>query len=188
MGCGDITRGSEADCDDLPIGGTRARVVVYNFDEVESMPVDSEGRITAINLVDGAFGYEFTGFRNDVKKTDEVVIPDTGITKFKANLGWVIYERTQEQKNNVENLARGRFIVAAENKGKDADSIEIVGAGVGLQMIAGVIRDAHANGGFFVLNFSTPDEEGELEPKLPQTLGTDYEDALAILAATLPTS
>ena len=188
MGCGSITQGSAADCEDLPIGGTRARAIVYNFDEVESLPVDSEGRITAINLVDGAFGYEFTGFRNDVKKTDEVIKPDTGISKFKHNVGWVIYERTQEQKNNVEKLARGRFIVAVENKGKDADSIEIVGAGVGVEIVAGVIRNAHENGGFFVLSFSTPDDQGELEPKLPQTLGTNYEAALAILAATLPAS
>lgn len=189
MACDQIEIGSSADCDNLPVNGTRARAVAFNFDQVEDYTEDANGVITAITLVAGATGYEFTGFRNDVKKSEEVIKPDIGIPKFKHNVGWVIYERTQLQKNNVEALARGRFVVIVENKGKDADAFEVVGKGVGVEIVAGPIRNAHENGGFFVMSFATPDDLGELEPKLPQTLlVADYAGTLAYIAGLLPTS
>lgn len=189
MSCGIITIGSEADCDNLPVAGTRARAIAFNYDDVESYTVDSDGVITAITLVSGATGHEFVGFRNDVKKSEEVLKPDTGVAQFKHNCGWVIYERTQVQKNNVEALARGRFVVIIENKGKDDTVFEVVGKAVGVEIVAGPIRNAHENGGFFVMSFSTPDDLGEFETKLPQTLfDTDYATTLAYVNSLLPTS
>jgi hypothetical protein len=193
MACGSITRGSQADCDNIPEGGTRARLLVANYDDILTWTEDADGNITDFTLAPGAFLYEFLGFRNDVKKSEEVIKPDVGIPKFKHNIGWVIYERTQLQKNNVENIARGRFIAFAENKGKDADVIEVVGKGVGLEIVAGPIRNAHENGGFFVLSLSTPDDQGELESRLPQTLqiagsGSIYENNLAFLDGLLAAS
>jgi len=78
-----------------------------------------------------------------------------------------------------------------ENKGKSADSIEVIGKEVGLEIVAGVIRNAHENGGFFVISLSTPDDQGELEGKLPQTLlvaGESYADNLTYLEGLLPAS
>lgn len=186
MSCGTITIGSEADCDNIPNAGTRARLVAFNYDEVEEYTEDEDGVITAIKLKEGTTGYSFTGFRNDVKKSEEVVKPDVGIPKFKHNVGWVIYERTQAQKNNVEALSRGRFVAIVENKGKDNDAFEIVGKGVGVEIVAGPIRNAHENGGFFVLSLATPDDLGELENKLPQSLfTTDYATTLAYVDSLL---
>lgn len=189
MACGTITRGSVIDdCDDIPPGGTRARLLLANFDEVVSYTEDVNGQITAITLADGATLHEFTGFRNDVKSSQEVLKPEIGIPKFKHNVGFVIYENTQIQKNNIENLVRGRVVAIVENNGKDVNSFEVVGVGVGLTIVAGVIRDAHANGGFFVLSLATPDDEDVLEPQLPQTLfiTPDYAAALAYLETLLP--
>jgi hypothetical protein len=194
MACGTIDRGSQAgECDDIAPGGTRARLLLANYDDILGFETDTDGNITEINLADDAYLYEFLGFRNDVKKSEEVLKPDIGITKFKHNVGWVIYENTQLQKNNVENIARGRFVAIVENKGKGADSIEVVGKGVGLEIVAGPIRNAHENGGFFVISLSTPDDQGELESSLPQTLkvegsGNVYENNLAYLADLLPAS
>lgn len=191
--CGSIDRGSQVNCDDIAPGGTRARLLLANYDDVESMPTDGDGNIIEIILADGAFFYEFLGFRNDVKKSEEVIKPDVGIPKFKHNIGFVVYENTQVQKNNVENIARGRFIAVVENKGKDATAIEVVGKGVGLEIVAGPIRNAHENGGFFVISLSTPDDQGELEGQLPQTLvvagsGDVYQNNLAYLADLLDAS
>jgi hypothetical protein len=193
MACGSITRGSEADCDNIPEGGTRARLLLANYDDVIDMDEDSDGNITSIEMADGAFMYEFLGFRNDVKKSEEVIKPEIGIPKFKHNVGFVVYENTQVQKNNVENIARGRFIAVVENKGKDANVFEVVGKGVGVAIVAGPIRNAHENGGFFVINLATPDDEGDLESRLPQTLlaagsGDPYENNLNYLEGLLPSS
>lgn len=193
MACGSIDRGSQADCDNIPEGGTRARLLLANYDDVEGYTEDADGNITDIELAPGAFLYEFLGFRNDVKKSEEVIKPDVGIPKFKHNIGFVVYENTQLQKNNVENLARGRFVAIAENKGKDANVFEVVGKGVGVEIVAGPIRNAHENGGFFVISLSTPDDQGELESRLPQTLlvdgsGDAYQANLAFLDSLLPAS
>lgn len=183
MACGTIDRGSTIEeCDDIPVGGTRARLLLANIDDIEGYTEDANGIVTAIDLAVGAFIYVFTGFRNDVKKSEEVIKPDIGIPKFKHNTGFVVYENTQIQKNNVENIVRGRFVAIIENRGKDANSFEVVGKGVGVEIVAGPIRNAHENGGFFVISLSTPDDQGELENKLPQTLlVTDYAATLAYL-------
>jgi len=188
MGCGSITRGSVIEeCADIPPGGTRARLLLANLDEVESYTEDVDGQITAITMIDDATFYEFTGFRNDVKKSEEVIKPEIGIPKFKHNVGWVIYENTQVQKNNIENIVRGRFVAVVENKGKDENSFEVVGKDVGLEIVAGPIRNAHENGGFFVIALSTPDDQGELEGELPKTLiVTDYAGTLTYLEGLLP--
>lgn len=182
--CGRITMGSEIDCDNIPRGGTRNRAIAFNFDDVEAPTLDSEGKITTFNVADGAVGYIFMGFRNDVKKSDEVINPGVGLNQFKHLGGWVIYERTQEQKNNIEKLAKGRFVLILENKGRDADAVEVIGLDVGVEIVAGAIRNAHENGGFFIMNFATP--EGEYESKLPRTLGTSYSNAQTLLDALAP--
>lgn len=185
MACDKITIGGNNNCP-LPRGGTRPRAIAFNFDEVLDHTEDSEGRILSIVLAPGATGHVFTGFRNDAKKSDEVVDPGVGPFQFKHNCGWIIYERTQEQKNNAEALAKGRFVVIIENKGKDDDAVEVLGIGVGVRLVAGVIRDAHANGGFFVLSFATPTEDHEFEGKLPQSLGTGYANAQTIIDSLIP--
>lgn len=186
MSCDTITLGNEADCDNLPSGGTVARAIVINHADLDPdapFTEDADGNITAINLLAGKYAHLFTGFRNDVKKTDEVVNPGVGLNQFKHGAGWVIYSRLQVQKNNVEKLARGKFVVILENKGKDADALEVIGKKVGVEIVPGVIRNAHENGGFFMLNFATID--GEFEPKLPQTLGATYAAGNAIVDALL---
>lgn len=191
--CGSITRGSQADCLNIPDGGTRARLILMNYDEVAAYTEDADNTITDIDLTVGAFAYEFLGFRNDVKKSEEVIKPETGVSKFKHNVGFVVYENTQLQKNNVENIARGRFVAVVENKGKTENVFEVVGKGVGMEIVAGPIRNAHENGGFFVISLSTPDDIGELENSLPQTLqivgsGSTYENTLAFLESLIPAS
>lgn len=183
MSCGTIALGSDVACDAQSKGGTVATTLtLFNYDEIDGY-TEASSKVTAIDLATDARGWQFTGFRNDVKKSEEVVNPGVGLNQFKHNFGFVIYERTQAQKDNIEKLCKGRFVAIIENKGKDADAFEVVGKSVGLEVVVGPIRNAHENGGFFILNFSTP--EGEFEPKLPQTLGTAYANAETVLAALL---
>ena len=181
MSCGTITRGSQiAECDDLPEGGTRARLILINYADVDRY-LEEDGKIIDIILFAGKFGYEFTGFRNDVKKSEEAIKRETSKTRFVHAVGFVVYEVEQVQKTNVENIAKGRFVAIVENRGKDDDSIEVLGRDCGLEIVAGQIRNAHENGGLFVLNLTTPDNGVEYERRLPQTLGTSYTDGLEII-------
>jgi len=184
MGCGNITRGSSADCESLPAGGTRARLILINTDDLATsngFTENGDGKITDINVTSGRSGFEFTGFRNDMKVIDGVVQPAVGLNQFTHQTSWVIYERTQAQKNNIERLARGRFYVIAELKGgpDDPDAVVLMGRSVGLECVPGDIMNAHENGGMFVMTLKTP--EGEYEAKLPQTVGTSYSNAQTII-------
>lgn len=183
MSCSSIHRGSQPDCDDLPEGGTRARLILINFRDVDSIE-ESGGVITSINLLEGKQGYEFLGFRSDVKKIDEV-IKTVLKSRFRHGLGFVIYERDQPQKTNIKRIAKGRFLAVIENNGKDENSIEVLGKNVGLQIVGGVVRNAHENGGFFTISLSTPENGIEFEKKLPQNIGYSYNEGLVIIDGLL---
>jgi len=193
ISCGSIDRGSSADCDNLPIGGTEARLILFNTADISGYTEDADGNITNIIMIGAATGYEFIGFRNDMKATQEAITPDIGPTRFKHGVGLNIYELTQLQKNNIEKLARGNVVAIVENRGKDANAHEVFGKGVGMQIVPGVLRNAHENGGLYVLSLATPDGEGLTEPKLPQTLafagsGTQYENNLDFITGLIPAS
>lgn len=183
MSCGRIDRGSSADCDNLPEEGTRARLILINHKDVQNIEEDN-GVITSIELYPDRQGYEFLGFRSDVKKSDDVVRTKLK-NRFKHNVGFVIYERDQLQKNNIKSIAKGRFLAIVENRGKDENSIEVLGKNVGLRIVGGVLRDAYEDGGMFIINLSTPDNGVEFEKKLPQNLGDTYEEALTIIELLL---
>lgn len=193
MACDSIDRGSSADCDNLPVGGTEARLILMNNSDILEIAEDVDGNITGITLNPGATAFEFLGFRNDMKGTQEVLTPDVGPSRFKHGVGLNIYELTQLQKNNIEKIARGNLVAILENRGKDENAHEVFGKGVGLQIVPGVIRNAHENGGLYVLSLATPDGEGLTEPKLPQTLaiagsGSQYELNLNFIDTLLPAS
>ena len=182
MSCGTITRGSVIDdCEDLGPAGTRDRLILINYDDVDQIYTSDEGRIISIELVPGTVGYVFDGFRNDVKKSEEVIKREKSKSRFTHGVGFVIYDVTQVQKNNIRRLARGRVVAITEILGKDDDSIEVVGKECGMQIVDGQIRNAHEASGAFVINLRTPDNGVEFERKLPQSLGVDYDDALSII-------
>jgi hypothetical protein len=130
----------------------------------------------------------FKGFKQDVKPSQEIIAPSNGQNQFKHAVGFLIYDITQTQKNNIQRLARGRVYAIIESKGKTTSAFEVFGLGSGLEIVPGVARDTYANGGGYIIQLATPD--GEFEPLLPQTLfSTDYATTLALVEeyAGLPT-
>jgi len=191
MSCGVITMGHAADCDNLPAQGTRARAIVFNYDDIESY-TEAGGKITAITLKAGKFGYEFSGLPNAtgfLESQDSGRSAVTGLNRFKHKHTLIIFERTQAQKDNIKQLGNGRFVVALFLRGTDADSIVLAGKDVGVQLTAGEIQNAYSNDGFFVLNMATPEGDTENETALMQSIWiTDYPTTVAMLEALLPTS
>ena len=189
MACGEIDLGSEVDCTNLPAAGTRARAIVFNYDDIASY-TEVGGVITAITLNAGKYGYEFTGLGNSFKGSNDFArSANTGVGRYKHKASLVIYERTQEQKDSVKNIGNGRFVVAWFLNGSDSSSIILLGRQVGIELQAGTIWDYFANDGFFVLNFGTPEGEIENETALPQNIWiTSYAATETMLEALLPAS
>ena len=184
MSCHTITIGSGPDCDNLPIPGTEARLILINWDEVERIYTNDEGKIISIDLSGDAVAYEFLGFGQDVKKNEGVVQTDLK-NRFTHSVDFVVYELTQEQKNNLRKMAKGRFMAIVELKGKEDYSIELLGIDVGLKMLGAQIKNVHENGGLYTITLSTPENGVEFERKLPQVVGTSYENGLDIIEGLL---
>jgi hypothetical protein len=183
MACGLISKDQDASCPQPP-GGTEPFFYVANSADVDSFGDDGASGFNTLTMKAGKFLYKYNGFRNDMKHKDEVVDPGVGSNQFLHDLGLVIYSRTQEDKDQVESLCKGNFIFIFANKGKDTSAIEVAGVTQGLEVVPGTIRDAHANGGFFVMEFKTPKDSGE--PKLPQTFSLGaYQDSIDYLEALL---
>lgn len=187
--CGSITDGDSVDCENLPAGGTRAKAIVFNYDEVDEIVKDVNGVVTDIQLVPGAFGYLYEGLANAFQKSEDFARSQTtGLGRYKHKHSIIIYKRTQAIKEQVKKFGNGRFIVALFNRGEDDDAIELAGEDVGVQLSAGEIRNAYANDSFFVLNMATPEGEVENESAPMRSIGPTYADGLAMLEALLPAS
>lgn len=190
MSCGNITTGSRPDCNNPLKTGTQPRLFLMNYDDLLSVTTSTStpNLLTALTFATNTVSYLFEGYKQDVKPTQEVIAPSNGQNQFKHNLNFLVYEISQLQKNNLQRLAKGRFIAIVENKGKDANAFEVYGLNSGLELVPGVVRDPLANGGGYLISLATM--ENEFEPLLPQTLfSTDYATTKALVEeyAGLPT-
>lgn len=188
-GCGTIQIGSSPNCLVPLKSGTEPRLYLFNFDDIVSVTEGTTPNLlTAITLKANTVGYVFEGYKQDVKPIQEVIAPSNGANQLKHSLGFIVYEITQLQKNNLQKVVKGGFVAICENKGRNADSFEVYGLNAGLEIVPGQARDTYANGGGYIIQLATP--ENEFEPLLPQTLFiTDYATTKALLDgyAALPT-
>lgn len=184
MACGEISAGVTYDCENPLQGGVNARIWVINFDQLSSVTEDvtTDNLLTAITLTGSDTAYKFEGFRNSVTGVQELVVPDSGQPLFKHQTGLTMFDISQAVKNQVQQLAKGRFIVIVENNGKNANSFEIYGLNQGLVLTSGQVKSSAENNGAYTLVLAS--DENANEAKLPQTLfDTDYATTLALVVA-----
>jgi len=187
MGCGSIGRSEVNNCATPIVGGIggSSRLVIYNYDEVSFTESGTTPNLfTAITLASGASGYQFQGYKLSLKPSVDMVAGPSGQGLFKHSANFVVFSNTQLTKNNIQNLAQGRYVVLYENNGKNTESFELMGVNVGVEMKAQKIRDLQVEGAAYTLLLSTPD--AELETKLPQTfLSSTYSATLTAVNTTL---
>src|SRR6187551_3731943 len=114
MSCTNISRGSIIEDCELPQEGTRARLILLNFSDVVRIYTNDDGKIVQIQMIPGTTPYVFTGFRNDVRKSEESLKTSGNKKRFIHRCGFLIYEVDQLQKLNIKDIAKGRFIAIVE--------------------------------------------------------------------------
>lgn len=185
MICGLITSGSQVDCTNINLGGTKSTAYFINYDDIDFQNcVITNGRITTLTLFSGKNAYAFSGSPTHVKVSQDTINNGRNLN-FKHTVGITIFERTQAQKLNIASLVRGTFVVIVHLKGDDDDSIVVAGYNCGLVNVPSTVMDAYANGGNYVFTFSTNDQDGEFERMPVASLGTDYDDALSIIESLI---
>lgn len=184
-GCGEITLGSAYNCDDPLQGSTKPRVIIFNKDDIAGYTIGATpGLITAITLKSGKSGYAFEGFKNSNTPSSEKLSSASGQPLFKHIVDFFIYENSQIQKNNIEKLAAGKFVIIIQNAKENADAFEVFGIGNGVELADGVVNNKNENNGAYHLIMNTAENQGEA--KLPQTFFiTSYAASLAAIEALL---
>lgn len=175
MPCGEISASISYDCQNPLQGGNNPSLYLFNYDDVVGVVADgtTDNLITDITRATGKAAYKFEGYRNSLTPSQESLLPDTGQMLFKHQVNFFVFSISQIVKNQIQQLALGRFIAIVENNGKNADSFEVYGLGNGMELTAQELRNSNANNGAYNLILATAD--GEFEPKLPLTLfDTDY--------------
>jgi len=179
MSCHLLDRGSSFDCE-VPTAGTEARLILINYDDVLKIYWSDDKVITSIVLKVVKVAYEFFGFNQDVKKSEGVVKTNLK-NRFTHSVDFVVYEVTQQQKNNLRKMAKGRFMAIVELSGKTDYSLELLGREVGLKMSSGQIKSAHESSGVYTISLATPDNGIEFERGLPQVIGSSYNNGIEII-------
>jgi hypothetical protein len=190
MGCGDLTRGSQYDCETPLYGGVRERVGVINKNDIASYTVSSStpNLITAITLKTGKVCHLFEGFRNSVLPSLEMVESPSGQALWKHINNFFVYENTQLWKNQLQKLGNGKYVTIYQNSSEDANAFEVQGIGNGLYLQPGAVNNKNENNGAY--NLILASKEGQEEAKPPQTyLSTDFAGTLTAFEAlcALPT-
>lgn len=174
MDCGYIKRGSSYNCSRPLQGGAEPNVHLINKKHVLGWTEGSTPNvITELIFEDGATSFSFEGFGRSVSPVQEVIALGSGQNLTKHQVGLFIFERSQEQKNNIQDLILGSFVAIVEGTQKDEDTFEVYGLNNGLVLQPGVINNLNENNGAYTIILATPANQGEA--KLPQTFfDTDY--------------
>jgi hypothetical protein len=165
-----ITIGSEVDCD-LPAGGALARIVLFDRYNLVSL-TEVNGVITNIQLLPGTYGYEFLGYPNTASYATDY--QRTGVEGFIHRCNFLIPDRTQPQKENINAICQTRVCVIVFN---NDGTIELGGKESGMEVLPGNIHDANNYDGFYYINLSSPDGESE-EQAMKYILNQDVVDEI----------
>jgi hypothetical protein len=180
MGCGDLTRGSQYNCETPLYGGVRERLGVINKNDIASYAVSTAtpNLVTGITLKTGKVCNLFEGFRNSVLPSLEMVESPSGQALWKHIVNFFVYENTQLWKNQLQKLGNGKYVTIYQNSSEDDHAFEIQGLGNGLYLQPGAVNNKNENNGAYNLILASKEQQEEAKP--PQTfLSTDFAGTLA---------
>ena len=171
--CSEISAGVLNDCDNPPVGGADDRLIIYNFDDIESYTynVTDPRIIESIVMKADKVGYVFEGKQqsNEPKQT---------LVKKKYNSSWdhevtfKIFSGTPIAKAQVEKMKDGKFIALIQNNYQGVagnGAFELYGKATGLYLEA---SDRNIADTELLVAFNMVLKSSELykEPLLPNTV------------------
>lgn len=192
MACEGIKLGSIYDCDNPLVAGVNQRLILMNQDDweaaIKTYDVTLPSLLTDVVLPQGKQGYAFEGIRTSLKP-QSAYIPGTTSVGYDHQLDFIVFDISQEQKDNLEEMGLKKVVGVVQNinaVGNGNSVFEVFGGGVGLELITNVrINDDQETSGGFAISIKTSDNGGK-EPKLPTSWwDTDFNTTKAKVDALL---
>lgn len=182
-----LTKSITDDCDNPIVSGVDAKMWVFPLSvwKAAAFTYDAtdSNLITDIVPASGETGAYITGaFQSIEASVSEAVSPYA--TNFVHQIIARILANSVEVKQELEKLAKGKFVIVVQNNHKGVDdkvAFEVYGHVSGLRSSEGgrEVNNTDTLGGY---TFTLATEEGTVEPRLPMSvLNTDYATTLALL-------
>ena len=173
-----LFQGSQFCCATPPIGGVADRMILVNWDNIESVVYSVDGVITDLMFKDNTKAFSFVGTMGSTNPS-VTYTPSTYIAQYDHQIQFLAFETNQAAKDNYETLAQKPVVAIIEKaKGKTQagdDAFEVFGIGVGMYMSALEYLPNNAeNGGVYNITIKSSDNKAK-EPKLPTSFfDTNY--------------
>lgn len=181
MACeGLITADILYDCDNSPVGGLEADVLLFNVADIDTAAITVDAAngdiVTNFQLLSGKTGFLLQGVKQINSASSELVKKEFSSDKHKHVFNGVVLNVSAANKLQINSMSEGaKYIAIIDRKWKGAANAEaflILGLESGLELQT-AIWNSNENDG--VLQFSLESTENFEEPKLPNTLlETDY--------------
>lgn len=178
--CTGISLGSLYDCEDPLQPGIIQRLIVFNKADIATITFDvtTTSLITDIVLESTKQGYEFTGTKQSINAS-YTLVPATVSVGYDHLVDLHIWDVTQENKDNLENMAVSAGLVAVVENINDVSLgnsvFEVYGLGRGMELFSLVRTPADVEtSGAFVAQLKTSDTVGK-EVRMPTSwFDTDF--------------
>jgi len=189
--CGGITIGADYDCLTPLVPGVKQRLILFNLEDIDTVAYSATpptSLIELITLVTTKQAFAFEGIKRSLNP-QYAFIPQTVSVGYDHQVDFLVFDVSQEQKDNLEAMALGKLVAVVENNNSpgNANSVfEVYGLGVGMEIITmtRIPGDLETTGAFS-LSLKTSDNEGK-EPKMPQSwFDTDYATTKAAVETLL---
>lgn len=191
MNCAKISASVAVNCDNPIQGGTKDVLYLFNFDDILDATLTRNGSnsqiIEDILLGSGITGYSFEGI-NSSTLPKNTFVKGRFLGAFDHEVNFKIWDLTPAIKEELEKMAKGRFVAIVENNYKGTAgnaAFEIYGLDSGLVLEA-MERDpanADTQGAYDVTLKSS---EQSREPHLPATFfNTSYANSKALVEALI---
>jgi len=179
--CEGITINAEYDCVNPPIAGVEERLVLMNFKDIDSFAVQGANPsiIEGFTLKAGTQAFSFQGIRNSLVPEQHYAPGRFSANSYEHMVNFLIWDFTQEQKDNIEAMAIEKQVALVQNADK---TFEVYGIRNGLEMITNDrLPGDQDTGGAYNIVLKTSENEAN-EPKLPRTFfKTDFAATLALV-------
>lgn len=169
LAAGDMITGFTVDPANPVQGGVGAdsRLVLVLKADLATYVRSGLDLVTSLTLAANKTGRVFEGIRQSLKPLWERVAAESGQSVFRHEVEYVYFDYAQVSKNNQLRISQGRYVAFIENAKQDANTLEIYGLDVGLE-VTEMKRANQELGGGVRIKLSSPEKEYEAKP--PATL------------------
>ena len=163
--CAVIAAGVTYDCDNPPVPGILADILIVNKSDIDTVATGANGEITAITLASGSkVAYKFQGVvsNNGPSGIPSWELDTSGVSAgFKHNLQIHIMDKSAATNELIGKIARGTYVAVVETPEQTTEPFIVFGlsgsAGHGLVMTEGTREYNNSDtGGVALITLGTP--------------------------------